>query len=137
MRSISQKAAPSTPKKQSQVAIIAFLAVATLGSSAFAEEQFQQLKGQQIREKFAGMELTDQSHWGDIFESNGTLTTYSMGHKSVGKWRVQKDQLCLDRGKEPSGGCYEGWVSGKKVRLRDQTPNFPLEGVLQRPRERR
>jgi len=47
------------------------------------------------------MELTDDAHWGEVFERNGTLTITSMGHKSFGKWRVQKDQLCLDTGKEP------------------------------------
>jgi hypothetical protein len=79
------------------------------------------------------MEVTDESHWGDIFEPNGTLRTSSMGHKTLGKWRIQKDQLCLDRGKEPGSGCYEVWLSGKKVELRDQTAGFPLEGVLQKP----
>jgi cytochrome c len=52
------------------------------------------------------MELTDEAHWGEVFERNGTLTIISMGRKSVGKWRTQKDQLCLDTGKEPGGGCY-------------------------------
>ena len=59
-----------------------------------------------------------------------------MGHKTLGKWRIQKDQLCLDRGKEPGSGCYEVWLSGKKVELRDQTAGFPLEGVLQKPTDR-
>ena len=82
------------------------------------------------------MELTDESHWGDIFEPNGILRTSSMGHKSTGKWRIQKDQLYLDRGEEPGGGCYEVWVSGKRVELRDQTAGYPLEGVLQKPTDR-
>jgi hypothetical protein len=106
---------------------------AIFAASAFAEEKFQKLNGQQIRAKFVGMEVTDESHWGDIFESNGTLRTSSMGHKTLGKWRIQKDQLCLDRGKEPGSGCYEVWLSGKKVESRDQTAGFPLEGVLQKP----
>jgi hypothetical protein len=106
---------------------------AIFAASAFAEEKFQKLNGQQIRAKFVGMEVTDESHWGDIFESNGTLRTSSMGHKTLGKWRIQKDQLCLDRGKEPGSGCYEVWLSGKKVELRDRTAGFPLEGVLQKP----
>jgi len=59
-----------------------------------------------------------------------------MGHKSTGKWRIQKDQLYLDRGEEPGGGCYEVWVSGKRVELRDQTAGYPLEGVLQKPTDR-
>ena len=83
------------------------------------------------------MELTVQSHWGDIFEQSGTLTTYSMGHKSVGNWRIQKDQLCLERQSEAGGGCYEVWLSGTKVELRNQLPNFPLEGLLRRPKDRR
>ena len=114
-------------------AVPAIVICITFAAGAFAEEKFQKLNGQQIRAKFVGMEVTDESHWGDIFEPNGTLRTSSMGHKTLGKWRIQKDQLCLDRGKEPGSGCYEVWLSGKKVELRDQTAGFPLEGVLQKP----
>jgi hypothetical protein len=110
--------------------------VTLLSAVAYLEAaEFKKLNGAQIQAKFAGMELTDESHWGDIFERNGTLTTSSMGHRSVGKWRIQKGQLCLDRGKDAIGGCYEVWVSGKKVELRNQFP--PLEGVLQKPADRR
>jgi hypothetical protein len=117
-------------------AVHAIVICITFSAGAFAEEKFQKLNGQQIRAKFVGMEVTDESHWGDIFESNGTLRTSSMGHKTLGKWRIQKDQLCLDRGKEPGSGCYEVWLSGRKVELRDQTAGFPLEGVLQKPTDR-
>jgi hypothetical protein len=89
------------------------------------------------KSKQGSQELTDESHWGEVFERNGTLTTFSMGHSSVGKWRIQKDQLCLDHGKEPGGGCYEVWVSGKNVELRNQASSLPLEGVLQKPTDRR
>jgi hypothetical protein len=113
--------------------------IAILSAVAFDVEaaEFKKLNGAQIQAKFSGMELTDESHWGDIFERNGTLTTSSMGHKSVGNWRIQKDQLCLDRGKEPGGGCYEVWLSGAKVELRNGVANMPLEGVLQKPTDRR
>ncbi len=106
-------------------------------SNVSAEEKLQRLTGQQIRTKFAGMELTDEAHWGEVFERNGTLTITSMGHKSVGKWRIQTDQLCLDTGKEPGGGCYEVWVSGKNVELRNEASSVPSEGVLQKPTARR
>jgi len=112
------------------------LAVVALGAGAQAEQKFQKLSGAQIQGKFAGMERTDESHWGEVFGPNGMLTTHSMGHKSVGKWRVQKDQLCLDHGKEPGGGCYEVWLSGKNVELRNQTTDLPLEGVLQKPTDK-
>jgi hypothetical protein len=117
-------------------AVIAIVICVAFAASAFAEEKFQRLNDQQIRAQFVGMEVTDESHWGDIFEPNGTLRTSSMGHKTLGKRRIQKDQLCLDRGKEPGSGCYELWLSGRKVELRDQTAGFPLEGVLQKPTDR-
>ena len=82
------------------------------------------------------MEMTDEVHWGDVYEPSGTLRTYSMGRKTVGKWRVQKNELCLDRGKEEQG-CYEVWLSGKKVELRRAGSDLPLEGVLQRPAHNR
>jgi hypothetical protein len=107
--------------------------VAFAGSS-LPQEKFQKLNGSQTRAKFTDMELTDESHWGDVFERNGTLRLYSMGHETIGKWHINKDQLCLDRGNESGGGCYEVWISGKKVELRSQFP--PLESVLQKPTDR-
>jgi len=108
----------------------------TLSASLHSEEKFQRLNGQQIRAKIAGMEFTDQSHWGEVFEPNGILKSFSMGHRTMGKWRVQKDQLCLERGSEPGGGCYEVWLAGKKVELRNQIADAPLEGVLEKPTDR-
>jgi hypothetical protein len=124
-------------KRQVTAALVATLGVVALQSNAAAEPKFQKLTGAQIQAKFPGMELTDEAHWGEVFERNGTLTITSMGHKSVGKWRIQKDQLCLDTGNEPGGGCYEVWASGKNVELRNHESNVPLEAVLQTPTNRR
>ena len=115
----------------------ALLGVFAFQPTAAAEQKFQKLTGAQIQAKFPGMELTDEAHWGEVFEQNGTLTITSMGHKSTGKWRIQKDQLCLDTGNEPGGGCYEVWLSGKNVELRNQTSSVPLEVVLQKPNQGR
>jgi hypothetical protein len=100
-----------------------------------AAHKFQKLTGAQIQAKIPGMEITDEVHWGDVFERNGTLTTYSMGHKSVGKWRVAKDQLCIDRGNDDAG-CYQVLLSGKQIELRREGSTLPLEGVLQKPAKR-
>jgi len=127
-------AAPTTMiKKQMTAAMIVMLSVVAFEAAAAAEQKFQRLTGAQIQAKFPGMELTDEAHWGEVFERNGTLTITSMGHKSAGKWRVQKDQLCLDTGNEPGGGCYEVWLSGRNVELRNQVSSTPLEAVLQKP----
>jgi hypothetical protein len=97
-----------------------------------AAEKPQKLSGSQIQAKFAGMEVTDDVHWADVYERGGTLRSFSMGRKSVGKWRVQKDELCIDRRKE-DGGCFEVWLAGKNVELRRQGSTLPLQGVLQPP----
>jgi hypothetical protein len=123
----------STAKKQLAATTTALLGVLAFQPTAAAEQKFQKLTGAQIQAKFPGMELTDEAHWGEVFGRNGTLTITSMGHKSAGKWRIQKDQLCLDTGKEPGGGCYEVWLSGRNVELRNQTSSTPLEAVLQKP----
>ena len=127
----------SMTKKQLAAATTALLGVFAFQPTAAAEQKFQKLTGAQIQAKFAGMELTDEAHWGEVLERNGTLTITSMGHKSVGKWRIQKGQLCLDTGQEPGGGCYEVWLSGRNVELRNQTSSTPLEAVLQKPPQAR
>ena len=108
---------------------------ALLSVQAVAAEKFQKLSGSQIRARFAGMEMTDGTHWADVYLANGALTTYSMGRKSSGKWDVQKDELCVDRGKDDAG-CYQVWLSGNKVELRREGASLPMEGILQRPAAR-
>ena len=108
----------------------ACLAVATLGASAAAEEKLQKLKGGQIRAKLAGMELTDNVHWRDFYQRNGTVMSASMGRKRTGKWRVEDDQLCIEFEKEPIPKCYDVWLSGKQVELRREGL-LPLQGTLE------
>jgi hypothetical protein len=114
---------------------LACLAVATLGPSAAAEETFQKLKGGQIRAKLAGMELTDNVHWRDFYQRNGTVMSTSMGRKRTGKWLVENDQLCIEFEKEPIPTCYDVWLSGKQVELRREGL-LPLQGILEPSSER-
>jgi len=113
------------------VAAVTMLCALTFAGRAQPAEEFRKLNGAQVRAKLAGMEFSDGVHWRDVFEKNGVLTGNSMGRKSVGKWRVHKDQLCLDRGQELGSGCYDVWSSGNKVELRAGS-GLPLEGVLRR-----
>ena len=120
---------------------LAFLAAAALCAIAVearaqSAEKFQRLTGAQIQAQLAGMEITDEVHWADVFAANGTLTSYSMGRKSSGKWRVQKDELCIDRGKDDNS-CYQLWLAGKKVELRREGSTLPREGILQKQTVRR
>jgi hypothetical protein len=103
---------------------------ATLATAAFGAEKFQKLSGGQIRARISGMEMTDSTHFSDVFAAGGGLASYGMGKKKTGKWWVQKDELCVDRGKD-DGGCYQVWVSGKKIEFRREGSDFALqEGML-------
>jgi hypothetical protein len=41
--------------------------VLAIASAAAAAEKFQKLSGAQIRAKLAGMEITDEVHWADVY----------------------------------------------------------------------
>jgi hypothetical protein len=120
--------------KERIIIALVFVGAGAIGPGAQAEERFLKLTGAQIQARFPDMEMTDEVHWGDVYRRNGVLITTEMGHKTTGKWRVQKDRLCLDRGNELGSGCYEVWLSGKNVQLKNGESTVPLEGVLVRPK---
>jgi len=100
-----------------------------------AAESIQKLSGAQIRLKFAGMQLTDEMHWRYVYDRDGRLRSYSMGTKKVGKWAVEKDELCLYLN-EPDDGCYEVSRTGERIEMKPVGLGSPLEGVLQTPADR-
>jgi len=83
--------------------VLLAVTIAVPAADALAGDNFQRPKGSQIQAKFAGMEMTDEVHWADTYGRDGTLTTYEMGKKRVGKWWVQRDELCHDWGKDMKG----------------------------------
>src|SRR5262245_6337911 len=100
-------------------------------SPAMAEEKFQKLTGAQIRAKIAGMEVSDEVHWRDFYDRSGKITSSSMGRKRTGKWRIEKDQLCVEFEKEMPN-CYEVLVAGKQVRMQREGI-LPLDVVVGPP----
>ncbi len=97
-------------------------------------DTYHQMKEREIASRFTGMELTDEVHWAYVFERGGNLKFVSMGKAGTGTWKVDKDELCLDRPPDEPR-CYEVWNSGTKVQLRYE-PALPEEGILQKPQER-
>jgi hypothetical protein len=120
--------------------LVTILTVATLGSISYgidpvAAANVQKLSGAQIRARFAGMQLTDEVHWRDVYDRNGTLRSYSMGTEKVGKWTVERDELCVYF-KEPDDGCYEVSLSEHRIEMRPAGLGLSIEGILQTPTDR-
>jgi hypothetical protein len=103
--------------------------------SSVAAENVEKLSGAQIRSKFAGMQLTDEVHWRYVYDRDGRLRSYSMGTKKVGKWAVEKDELCLYLG-ETDDGCYEVSRAGERIEMKPSGLGTTFEGVLQAPADR-
>src|SRR5437879_13776680 len=104
-------------KKLLKMTAAAIVASVSLEGSAAAAENSQKLSGAQIRAKFAGMQLTDEVHFRDVYDRDGTLRSYSMGTKKVGKWAVERDELC-QYFKEPDDGCYEVSLSVGSIAMK-------------------
>ena len=102
----------------------------TLDAGFVAAESVRTLTGAQIRAAFTGKQLTDEVHYRFVYDGDGTLRTYSMGVKQAGKWRIQKDEICLyieDMGDD----CYRVAQSGKRFELKPTGPGGPIDGILE------
>ena len=113
----------------------ATLASISIEASAVAAENSKRLSGAQIRARFAGMQITDEVHFRDVYDRDGTLRSYSMETKRVGKWAVEKDELC-QYFKEPDDGCYEVSLSGDRIEMKPSGLGLTIDGILQRPTDR-
>ena len=119
-------------KKLLKMTAAAIVASVSLEGGAVADENSQRLSGVQIRAKFAGMQFTDEVHWRYVYDRDGRLRSYSMGTKKIGKWTIEKDELCLYLN-EPDDGCYEVSLSGQRVDMKPSGLGLTVEGVLQTP----
>jgi hypothetical protein len=120
--------------------LVTVLVAATLGSISFqvsliAAENSRKLSGNQIRERFTGKQLTDEVHFRDVYDRDGTLRSYAMGTKKVGKWAIEKDELC-QYFQEPDDGCYEVSLSGDRIEMKPSGLGLSIEGILQTPTDR-
>ena len=69
--------------------LVTMLTAATLGSILFsvspiAAERSRKLSGSQIRERFPSKQLTDEVHFRDVYDRDGTLRSYSDGKVKAG-----------------------------------------------------
>ena len=108
----------------------------SIEGEAVAAENFKKLSGDQIRARFAGMQVTDEVHWRDVYVRDGSLRSYSMGSERLGNWFTRKDEFCVDL-PEPDAGCFEVGLSGRRVAMKSTGPGLPVGGVVQTPTDRK
>ena len=94
-----------------------------------AGEGFRKLSANEIRRPFVGREFTDEVHFSDHYQGDGTIDSTSMSHKLKKKWRIQKDQLCITS--TFGEFCSDVWKKGKSVKLLLDRSDIMLDGIVQ------
>lgn len=120
------------PRKSNAARAIVFSIAMLLtvdGRQAVADN-IQKLSGAQIRTKLSGKQFTDEVHWRDVYERDGTFRSYSMGRKRAGKWSIQGNELCLELS-APDDGCFEVTASGRRMVMTPKGNGLVIEGVIE------
>lgn len=114
------------------------LGIGTFSQGGASEGVFRKLSDAQITEAFTGMEFTDEVHWREMYEADGTLRNFEMGRYRKGRWRTLDGRLCLRLGEDPAETCRDVWIAGKRIKIgRGASDGAAFEGVLQRPTDGR
>ena len=87
---------------------------------------FRRLRAEQIRTHVVGRDITDDFHWTEHYRRDGVLVFDDMGRRRGGRWKIERDMLCLARETGGAFNCFQVWASGAEVSLRtheaEQTP---------------
>ena len=117
-------------------ALAATLAIGACFAAIAAAAPLKQLRGGQIRVAFGGQEFTDEVHWAERYQADGSVTGKSMGRDIHKRWSIKADLLCLRDDKaaaDSAEDCFEVWKADAKVELRLVGGDaFPKEGILRR-----
>jgi len=101
-----------------RLALVACCATQVVGH-ALAADKFKRLNGAEIRGRIVGNVVTDQSHWSDHYNRDGTLKAIDLGIVKPGIWKVEGDEMCVVRkARKPMTECFEIWVSKDEVEYR-------------------
>jgi hypothetical protein len=105
-------------RKRIVMAAVACCALHIMGP-VFAADKFRQLGSAEIRARIVGKVVTDESHWSDRFEPNGTLRAMELGRLKPGTWKLRNNEMCVTRkARKPVEECFEIWQSQDQIEYR-------------------
>lgn len=97
--------------------------------------EFRRLGDADIRPRIAGRDITDDFHWTEYYRPDGVLDIDGMGRRRTGRWRIERDLLCIQRPEIATGfECFQVWVRGDEVSLRTATGSDGPTAFIRRHR---
>jgi hypothetical protein len=105
-------------RKRIAMAAVACCALHIMGT-VFAADNFRRLGSAEIRARIVGKVVTDESHWSDRFEPDGTLRAMELGRLKPGTWKLRNNEMCVTRkARKPVQECFEIWQSQDQIEYR-------------------
>ncbi|MHC1948567.1 hypothetical protein IF803_29930 [Bradyrhizobium sp. UFLA06-06] len=114
----------------SLVVAVAAVSLTSPASDSAAAATPRKLSGAEIRARLVGMQLTDEVHYRYVYEPNGTLRSYAMGTKKVGKWSIENGEMCLRLG-DKEDGCYAVIVRGDRIEMVPSGLGLAFDGIVE------
>jgi len=94
-------------------------AFALVASPGIAADTFRRLSAEEIRTRIVGRVITDQSHWSDRFNPDGTLKAVDLGVVKPGTWKLAGNEMCVVRkARLPVTECFEIWIRNDEIEYR-------------------
>lgn len=115
--------------------IVLVLQSLEVSGNAYADDKFRRLKATEIKAVIVGKTITDDYHWADVFNEDGTIGGHQLGEPQTGSWKLFKSgQICAVRAtshkpKDIEPVCVEIWIRGNEVQYR-QGSIVLSEGIL-------
>jgi hypothetical protein len=101
-------------------------AVVVLMPSQVLSQEFRRSDAAGIRQHIIGRDITDDYHWTEYYRRDGRLEIEDLGHRKTGRWSIERDLLCTANDRAAPRRCWQVWLSGTEVSLRerqdDRTP---------------
>ncbi|MGO4684546.1 hypothetical protein [Hyphomicrobium sp. 2TAF46] len=100
-----------------------------------AADSYRELSDAEIKSKITGMEISE-AHFSEQYLADGTVRIVSLGRRILGKWKIERGQLCIKAPNPEDSRCKEVWTSGKKYQLRFPGDPVPFDVDIQKMQPR-
>lgn len=115
---------------------VLFSGTATLAAPQAVGQEFRRLNAAEIRGRVVGRDITDDAHWAEYYRSDGVLIIDDLGARRSGRWSVERDMLCTTNARAAPHRCWQVWLSGSEISLRERPQDSPPPAYLRQHRGR-